>query len=86
MLISSRKANPVPEIQPEDAGRYARVMALSARISAEKLARRVGSTVEILIDAGQNHRAEGDAEAAAVAQASASANSPRTVRGTAEWS
>jgi ribosomal protein S12 methylthiotransferase len=31
--------------------RYAAVMALSARISAEKLAAKVGSTIEVLIDA-----------------------------------
>jgi ribosomal protein S12 methylthiotransferase len=31
--------------------RYDQVMALSARISAEKLARKVGSTLEVLIDA-----------------------------------
>ena len=31
--------------------RYERVMALSARISAEKLARKVGSTIDVLIDA-----------------------------------
>jgi ribosomal protein S12 methylthiotransferase len=31
--------------------RYERVMALSARISAEKLARKVGSTLDVLIDA-----------------------------------
>ena len=31
--------------------RYERVMAVSARISAEKLQRKVGSTIEVLIDA-----------------------------------
>ncbi|HEX6072913.1 MAG TPA: 30S ribosomal protein S12 methylthiotransferase RimO [Sphingomicrobium sp.] len=31
--------------------RYERVMAISARISAEKLARKVGSTIDVLIDA-----------------------------------
>jgi len=31
--------------------RYARVMALSARISAEKLAAKVGKTIDVLIDA-----------------------------------
>jgi ribosomal protein S12 methylthiotransferase len=38
---------------PEDIKqeRYERVMALSARISAEKLARKVGSTLDVLIDA-----------------------------------
>ena len=38
---------------PEDLKqeRYERVMALSARISAEKLAAKVGSTIDVLIDA-----------------------------------
>jgi ribosomal protein S12 methylthiotransferase len=38
---------------PEDVKleRYERVMALSARISAEKLAAKVGSTIDVLIDA-----------------------------------
>ena len=38
---------------PEDIKqeRYERVMALSARISAEKLERKIGSTIEVLIDA-----------------------------------
>jgi ribosomal protein S12 methylthiotransferase len=39
----------VPEDVKEE--RYERVMALSARISAEKLAAKVGSTVDVLIDA-----------------------------------
>src|SRR3954451_15367595 len=38
---------------PEDIKqeRYERVMALSARISAEKLSAKVGSTIDVLIDA-----------------------------------
>jgi ribosomal protein S12 methylthiotransferase len=38
---------------PEDIKqeRYERVMALSARISAEKLERKVGATIDVLIDA-----------------------------------
>jgi len=38
---------------PEDIKqeRFERVMTLSARISAEKLARKVGSTIDVLIDA-----------------------------------
>ena len=44
--------------------RYAAVMALSARISAEKLAARVGSTVEVLIDAvGEEGGATGRSKA-----------------------
>ncbi|RST30458.1 30S ribosomal protein S12 methylthiotransferase RimO [Sphingomonas ginkgonis] len=41
--------NPVPEAVKEE--RYARVMELTARISAEKLAARVGRTIEVLVDA-----------------------------------
>jgi len=41
--------DPVPEAVKEE--RYARVMQLTARISAEKLAAKVGSTLDVLIDA-----------------------------------
>jgi ribosomal protein S12 methylthiotransferase len=41
-------ADPVPEAVKQE--RYERVMALSARISAEKLAAKVGSTIDVLID------------------------------------
>ena len=47
--------------------RYERIMALSARISAEKLAAKVGSDVEVLIDAvdaetgGASGRSKADA-------------------------
>ena len=41
--------DPVPEEVKEE--RYARVMALTARISAEKLAAKAGSTIDVLIDA-----------------------------------
>jgi ribosomal protein S12 methylthiotransferase len=40
--------DPVPEALKEE--RYARVMELTARISAEKLAAKVGTTVDVLID------------------------------------
>jgi ribosomal protein S12 methylthiotransferase len=40
--------NPVPEEVKEE--RYARIMALTARISAEKLAAKVGSTIDVIID------------------------------------
>jgi ribosomal protein S12 methylthiotransferase len=54
---------------PEDIKqeRYERVMDLSARISAEKLARKVGSTIDVLIDAvddetgGASGRSKADA-------------------------
>jgi ribosomal protein S12 methylthiotransferase len=42
-------ADQVPEDLKQE--RFERVMALSARISAEKLARKVGSTIDVLIDA-----------------------------------
>jgi ribosomal protein S12 methylthiotransferase len=42
-------ADPVPEEVKEE--RYARVMELTARISAEKLAAKVGSTIDVIIDA-----------------------------------
>jgi ribosomal protein S12 methylthiotransferase len=41
--------NQVPEEVKQE--RYERVMALSARISAEKLAAKVGTTIDVLIDA-----------------------------------
>ena len=43
----------MPDQVPADVKqeRYERVMALSARISAEKLERKVGSTIDVLIDA-----------------------------------
>ena len=41
--------NQVPEDLKQE--RYERVMALSARISAEKLARKVGTMIDVLIDA-----------------------------------
>jgi ribosomal protein S12 methylthiotransferase len=41
--------DPVPEAVKEE--RYARIMELTARISAEKLAARVGRTIDVLIDA-----------------------------------
>jgi ribosomal protein S12 methylthiotransferase len=41
--------DPVPETIKEE--RYARLMALTARISAEKLAAKVGRTLDVIIDA-----------------------------------
>jgi ribosomal protein S12 methylthiotransferase len=56
--------NQVPEDTKEE--RYERVMALSARISAEKLARKVGTDIDVLIDAvddegGATGRSKADA-------------------------
>jgi ribosomal protein S12 methylthiotransferase len=41
--------NPVPEEIKEE--RYARLMALTARISAEKLEAKIGRTLDVIIDA-----------------------------------
>jgi len=56
--------NPVPEEIKEE--RYARLMELTARISAEKLAAKVGRTIDVLIDAvdeegGATGRSKADA-------------------------
>ncbi|HVH48771.1 MAG TPA: TRAM domain-containing protein, partial [Sphingomicrobium sp.] len=56
--------DPVPEPLKEE--RYARVMELTARISAEKLAAKVGNTIDVLIDAvddpgGATGRSKADA-------------------------
>ena len=50
--VSGAAANALPDPVPEDVKqeRYDRVMELSARISAEKLAAKVGKTIEVLID------------------------------------
>jgi len=50
--VSGAAANTLPDPVPEEGKqeRYERVMALSARISAEKLAAKVGKTIEVLID------------------------------------
>ena len=50
--VSGAAANALPDPVPEEVKqeRYERVMALSARISAEKLAAKVGRTLEVLID------------------------------------
>jgi ribosomal protein S12 methylthiotransferase len=51
--VEGAPATSMDEQVPEDIKqeRFERVMALSARISAEKLARKVGSTLDVLIDA-----------------------------------
>jgi len=50
--VSGAAANSLPDPVPEEVKqeRYDRVMELSARISAEKLAAKVGKTIEVLID------------------------------------
>jgi ribosomal protein S12 methylthiotransferase len=51
--VQGAPATSLEEQVPEDVkqDRYERVMALSARISAEKLAAKIGSTIDVLIDA-----------------------------------
>ena len=56
--------NPVPEAVKEE--RYARLMALTARISAEKLAAKIGRTLDVIIDevdsdGGATGRSQADA-------------------------
>ena len=50
--VSGAAANALPDPVPEEVKqeRYERVMALSARISAEKLAAKVGQSLDVLID------------------------------------
>jgi ribosomal protein S12 methylthiotransferase len=63
--VEGAAANALPDPVPEDLKqeRYERVMALSARISAEKLARKIGSTIEVLIDAVDEDGATGRSKA-----------------------
>ena len=55
--------NPVPEEVKEE--RYARLMELTARISAEKLAAKIGRTLDVIVDEvdgdGANARSMADA-------------------------
>ena len=50
--VEGAAANDLPDPVPEEVKqeRYERIMALSARVSAEKLAAKVGSTIDVLID------------------------------------
>jgi ribosomal protein S12 methylthiotransferase len=50
--VEGAAANALPDPVPEDVKeeRYQRIMALTARISAEKLAAKVGKTIDVLID------------------------------------
>ena len=51
--VAGAPANALPDHVPEEVKeeRYARVMELTARISAEKLAAKVGQTIDVIIDA-----------------------------------
>ena len=55
--VEGAAANALPDPVPEEVKqeRYEAVMALSARISAEKLAAKVGQTVDVLIDRVDEH-------------------------------
>ena len=66
--VEGASANTLPDPVPEDVKeeRYRRVMEVSARISAEKLAAKVGSTLDVIIDAvddegGASGRSKADA-------------------------
>ncbi|MEO5578807.1 MAG: 30S ribosomal protein S12 methylthiotransferase RimO, partial [Sphingomicrobium sp.] len=50
--VEGAAANALPDQVPEDIKeeRYARLMALTARISAEKLAAKVGKTLDVIVD------------------------------------
>ena len=55
--VAGAAANALPDPVPEEVKqeRYERLMALTARISAEKLAARVGTTIDVLIDRVDEH-------------------------------
>jgi ribosomal protein S12 methylthiotransferase len=67
--VEGAAANALPDPVPEDVKqeRFERIMALSARISAEKLAAKVGKSLEVLIDSvdketgGASGRSKADA-------------------------
>ena len=68
--VEGAAANALPDPVPEEVKeeRFARIMELTARISADKLAAKVGSTIEVLIDAvdgatGENGGATGRSKA-----------------------
>ena len=65
--VEGAAANALPDPVPEEVKeeRYARVMALTARISAEKRAAKVGRTIDVLIDAvdGESGGATGRSKA-----------------------
>ena len=55
--VEGAAANALPDQVPEEVkhDRYEAIMTLSARISAEKLAAKVGSTIDVLIDRVDEH-------------------------------
>ena len=66
--VDGAAANALPDPVPEEvkADRYQRIMALSARISAEKLAAKIGRTIDVLVDrvdpdGGASGRSKADA-------------------------
>jgi ribosomal protein S12 methylthiotransferase len=63
--VEGAAANALPDPVPEEVKeeRYARVMELTARISAEKLAAKVGRTIDVLIDAVDDDGATGRSKA-----------------------
>jgi ribosomal protein S12 methylthiotransferase len=63
--VEGAAANALPDPVPDavKAERFERVMALSARISAEKLAAKVGSSVDVIIDAVEGDGATGRSKA-----------------------
>ncbi|MCY7338433.1 MAG: 30S ribosomal protein S12 methylthiotransferase RimO [Sphingomonas bacterium] len=63
--VEGAAANALPDPVPEEVKeqRYARIMELTARISAEKLAAKVGSTLDVLIDAVDGEGATGRSKA-----------------------
>ena len=63
--VEGAAANALPDPVPEEVKeeRYARVMELTARISADKLAAKVGTTIDVLIDAVEGDGATGRSKA-----------------------
>ena len=63
--VEGAAANALPDPVPEEVKeeRYARIMELTARISAEKLAAKVGSTIDVLIDVVDEDGATGRSKA-----------------------
>ena len=63
--VEGAAANALPDPVPEEVKeeRYARIMELTARISAEKLAAKVGSTIDVLIDLVDEDGATGRSKA-----------------------
>ena len=71
--VEGAAANALPDPVPEPVAeeRYARLMELTARISAEKLVAKVGTTLPVIIDAVGEPDADGDVGATGRSQADA---------------